>query len=133
MALHLRDRLRPWHGVMLIVLLAGIAVSLSRAETLTRDALFRAVLSGLFGLVIFQFTVGNVWGYAVEYYNTGGEWTDWPFLLPFVSAAVGGVAAGFYVGDPVAGAFTAFWVFVFVAAVVAVGSWLLVGYREADA
>jgi len=133
MALQLRDRLRPWHAVMLVVLLAGIAVSLSQSNELTGGAVLQAVLSGLLGLVLFQFTVGNVWGYAVEYHNTGGSWTDWPFLFPFVSAAVGGAAVGVWFGSAALGAWVAFWVFVVVAGVVAVGSWLVVGYRETGA
>ncbi|WP_251341361.1 hypothetical protein [Haloplanus halophilus] len=129
----LRDRLRPWHALMVLVLLAGTGVSLSRAGTVTGETLLRALLSGLVGLVLFQFTVGNVWGYAVEYYNAGGSWTDLPFLTPFGLAAVAGVAAGVRTGSVGVGAWVAFWVFVLVAAAVALGTWLLVGYREAGA
>jgi len=125
----LRDRLRPWHALMVVVLLAGIGVSLSRADAVTGATAVRALVSGLFGLVIFQFTVGNVWGYAVEYRNAGGSWTDRPFLAPFVTAGLAGVAAGVWTGSPGAGAWVAFWVFVLVAAAVAVGTWMLVGYR----
>lgn len=69
----LRDRLRPWHALMLVVFLVGSAGSLHRADTITAGTTFRAVVSGLFGLVPFQFTVGNGWGYAVEYHDTGGS------------------------------------------------------------
>ncbi|AZH24616.1 hypothetical protein [Haloplanus aerogenes] len=131
MALH--NRLRPWHGVMLVVFVAGTGLALLRAGTVTGGAILRAVLSGLFGLVVFQFTVGNVWGYAVEYYNTGGSWTDLPFLTPFVAAGVAVVATGIYVGNVAVAAWVAFWVFVIVAAVVALGAWFVAGYRDAGA
>jgi hypothetical protein len=126
----LRDRLRPWYALMLVVFLAGTAVSLLRADAPTGGVLFRAVLGGLFGLVLFQFTVGNVWGYAVEYYNAGGSWTDLPFLAPFVVAGVAGVGVAIRFDSLGAGAWAAFWVFVLVAAVVAVGAWFVTGYRE---
>ncbi|WP_248897785.1 hypothetical protein [Haloplanus halobius] len=125
----LRDRLRPWHALMLAVFVAGTIVSLLRADALTVATGFRAVLSGLLGLVVFQFTVGNIWGYAVEYRNAGGRWSDWPFLAPFIVAGVAGVAIGVYTGSVGAGAWAAFWVFVVVAALVAIGTWLVVGYR----
>ena len=72
-----------------------------------------AILTGLFAVVLLQFTVGNVWGYAVEYANAGGSWTDLPFLVPF--------GAGLWVG---------FWAFVVVAAVTAVGVWFRTGLAE---
>jgi len=127
----LRDRLRPWHGVMAAVFAVGTSISLLRAGTVTGGAAMRAVLVGLFGLVLFQFTVGNVWGYAVEYVNAGGSWTDLPFLAPFVAAAVAGVAVGVRFDSVGVGAWAAFWVFVVVAALVAVGAWFVAGYREA--
>ena len=127
----LRERLRPWHALMLAVFLVGTTVSLLRADTVTTGSAMRAVLSGLFGLVLFQFTVGNVWGYAVEYYNAGGSWTDVPFLTPFVVAAGTGVAAAVRTGSVGLGAWVAFWAFVIVAAVVALSAWFVAGYREA--
>jgi hypothetical protein len=116
---------------MLVVLAAGTGLSLWRADALTTATAFRALLTGLFGLVLFQFTVGNVWGYAVEYYNAGGSWTDPPFLAPFVVAVLGGGAAAVREGSVAVGAWVAFWLFVVAAAVLAVGAWLVVGYREA--
>jgi len=129
----LRDRLRPWHALMLAVFVVGTAISLLRAGTVTGDTVLRAVLSALFGLVIFQFTVGSVWGYAVEYANAGGQWTDLPFLVPFVVAGIAGVAVGVRSGSVGLGAWVAFWAFVIVAAVVALGAWFAAGYREAGA
>jgi hypothetical protein len=127
----LRDRLRPWHALMVVVFVAGTTTYLLDANSATGGTGVRAVVSGLFALVVFQFTVGNVWGYAVEYHNAGGRWTDLPFLMPFVTAAVAGVVAGVYAGSVLAGAWAAFWVFVLVAAVVAVGTWVVAGYTEA--
>ena len=127
----LRDRLRPWHGVMLAVFAVGTSISLLRAGTVTVETGLRAVLSGLLGLVVFQFTVGNVWGYAVEYHNAGGEWTDLPFLAPFVTAGVAGVGVAVRTGSAGLGAWVAFWAFVVVAAVVALGAWIVAGYRGA--
>jgi hypothetical protein len=118
---------------MVAVFLVGTAVVLLRAGNVTTQSMLRAVLSGLFGLLIFQFTVGNVWGYAVEYRNAGGEWTDLSFLTPFVAAGLAGVVVGVRTGSVGLAAWTAFWTFVVVAAVVAVGAWLAVGYRQADA
>jgi len=127
----LRDRLRPWHGVMLVVFLVGSSVSLTRADAVTTATVMRAVLSGLLGLLVFQFTVGNIWGYAVEYHNAGGEWSDLPFLVPFVAAGVAGVGVVVRTGSAGLGAWVAFWAFVIVAAVVALGAWFLAGYRGA--
>ncbi|WP_251329560.1 hypothetical protein [Haloplanus pelagicus] len=129
----LRDRRRPWHGLMVLVLVAGMGVSLSRAGTVTTRTAVGALVSGLFGLVIFQFTVGNVWGYAVEYHNAGGSWTDLPFLTPFGLAGLAGVVAGVWSGRAGLALWVAFWIFVIVAAAVAVGVWVLAGYRNAEA
>jgi hypothetical protein len=130
MTMALRDRLRPWHGVMLVVFAVGTSISLLRAGTATVETTLRAVLAGLLGLVVFQFTVGNVWGYAVEYHNAGGEWTDPPFLAPFVAAGVAGGGVAVRTGSAGLGAWVAFWAFVVVAAVVALGAWFVAGYRE---
>ncbi|MFB6196317.1 MAG: hypothetical protein ABEI80_09105 [Haloplanus sp.] len=113
-----------------VVFVVGTSMTLQRAGSVTGDAVVRAVLSGLLGLVIFQFTVGNVWGYAVEYHNAGGSWTDLPFLTPFAVAGVAGVATAVYTGSVGVGAWVAFWAFVVVAAVVALGAWFVAGYHE---
>lgn len=126
----LADRLRPWHGLMAGAFLVGAAVSLARADAYSPSAAFLAVLTGLFAVVVFQFTVGNVWAYAVEYVNAGGQWTDPPFLAPFAVAAGLGTLTLVTAGDLALAAWVAFWVFVLAAAAVAVGAWVLVGYRE---
>lgn len=132
----LHDRLRPWHGLMLAAFFVGAGVSLVESTpdlaAVSLDRAFLAVLSGLFAVVVFQFTVGNVWGYAVEYVNAGGSWTDPPFLAPFALAGVAGVAAGAWTGEVAVGAWAAFWAFVVGSAVVAVGAWVAVGYRESS-
>ncbi|WP_338741363.1 hypothetical protein [Haloplanus salilacus] len=127
----LQDRLRPWHALMVLVFLVGTTVVLLRTGSITTRSVLSAVVSGLFGLLVFQFTAGSVWGYAVEYHNTGGEWTDLPFLLPFAAAGLAGVVVGVRSGSVGAAAWTAFWAFVVVAAVVAVGAWVAAGYRQA--
>lgn len=129
----LRDRLRPWHALMVVVFLVGTAVVLLRVERLTTRSVLGAVLSGLFGLFVFQLTLGSVWGYAVEYHNAGGEWTDLPFLTPFVVAGLAGVVVGVSSGSVGVAAWTAFWAFVVVAALVAVVAWIVAGYRGAEA
>ncbi|QZP38859.1 hypothetical protein [Halobaculum magnesiiphilum] len=123
----LRDRLRPWHGLMLAVFLAGAGTRLMDGAR----PLF-AVLVGLFWLVIFQFTVGNVWGYAVEYRNAGGDWGDAAFVAPFAVAFLAGATLYAVSRNLGAAASAAFWVFVAATAVTAVVVNLLVGYREGD-
>lgn len=118
---------------MLAVFAVGAGSSLLRTGSVTVEAGFRAVLSGLFAVVVFQFTVGNVWSYAVEYHNAGGRWTDAPFLAPFAVATVTGVALGVRSGNAALAAWTAFWAFVVAAALVAVGVWFFVGYRGSTA
>ncbi len=119
---------------MMLVLLLGTGASLWRR---TGDptavgplVVLLAVTEGLLALVLFRFTVGNVWAYVVEYLNAGGSAVEAPVLLPLAAAGVVGVVAGF--GEGVAtGAWAALWAFVVVAGLVTVGVWARVGYREA--
>ncbi|MFC6824457.1 hypothetical protein [Halopelagius fulvigenes] len=131
--LFLRDRLRPWHALMLAVFLVGTAWTLRDVTPLSLSAVLVASFHGLLWLLGFQVTVGMLWAYAVEYYNAGGKWTDLPFVLPFGVALVVGVAVGvvFESGGGAVGA--AFWTFVVVAGLVAVVVWVRVGYRESVA
>jgi hypothetical protein len=135
----LRGRLRPWHGLLLVTFLAGVGFSLARRGSpggVALPDLLAAVLVGLFAVIVLQFTVGNVWGYAVEYANAGGSWTDAPFLAPFVVAALVLVAVllvnpGATTGPVVAAAlWSAFWGFVVAAAMVAIAVRFLSGYQE---
>lgn len=132
--LALRERLRPWHGLMLAVFLAGAAWSLSEtADPFSLPAAVFAVFSGLLWTVVFQFTVGFVWSYAVHYYNAGGSWTDLPFVLPFAVALVVGIGVGVAFENVGVGAWAAFWTFVVAASVVAAAVWFVLGYRESAA
>jgi hypothetical protein len=118
---------------MLTVFLLGTGISLFRAGSYASEAWFEAVVSGLFALVVFQFTVGNVWGYAVEYRNAGGRWSDSVFVAPFAVATLAAVALAVSTGDVWAGVWLGFWVFVVAAGVVAAGVWFAVGYRRSEA
>jgi hypothetical protein len=134
LALGLRDRLRPFHGLVALVFLLGTGASLWRRTgdptAVGPFVVLLAVTEGLLALVLFRFTVGTVWAYVVEYLNAGGSAAGAPVLLPFAAAGAVGVAAGF--GEGVAaGAWAAFWAFVVVAGLVTVGAWVRVGYREA--
>ncbi|SEO97656.1 hypothetical protein SAMN04487948_109108 [Halogranum amylolyticum] len=129
----LQTRLRPWHAVLVAVFLVGTGLSLFRAGDYAFADWFEAVVSGLLALLVFQFTVGNLWGYAVEYYNAGGEWTDPVFLAPFAVATLVGIAVGVWSESLATAAWGAFWVFVVAAGVVAAGAWFVVGYRRPDA
>lgn len=120
---------------MAAVLLLGVAASLWRRAGdpagLGYLTVLAAVTEGLLALVVFRFTVGNVWAYVVEYLNAGGSVTDAPLVLPFVAAGVVGAVAGLVEGVGAA-AWTAFWGFVVAAGVVTVGAWVRTGYREAS-
>lgn len=131
---------------MLVVFCVGAAGSVTQTNLDSTagfgpEAIFLPTLSGLLAVVVFQFTVGNVWGYAVEYRNAGGRWSDWAFLAPVLLTALAGAAvAAVRLGDDatlssalVAGGWAAFWVFVACAAVLYVATWLRVGYREGRA
>ncbi len=137
MSLHtsLRDGLRPWHALMLAVFLVGAARSIAASDLgvagIAPPDVLRPVVEGLLYVVVFQFTVGNVWGYAVEYRNAGGRWRDPPFLAPFVVTGVAAVATFAVTRDLWAAAGVAFWVFVLCAAVLAVAVEVFAGYRAA--
>jgi hypothetical protein len=124
---------------MLLAFLVGAGFSLARRGSpggIALVDLMSALLIGLFAVVLLQFTVGNVWGYAVEYANAGGSWTDWPFLVPFgagllVIVAVLVVNPGMTTVPVIAAAlWSGFWGFVIAAAVVALVVRVSLGYRE---
>ena len=131
----LRDRLRPWHGLMALTFLFGLGSSLAQAEQVAVNNVMLAVASGLLAVVVLQFTVGNVWAYAVEYANAGGSWTDAPFLVPFGVATLVAVGVLLVNGGPStasvvwAALWSAFWGFVVAAAVVALVVRFYSGYR----
>ena len=132
----LRDRLRPWHGLLALTFLVGVGFSLGQVEQVAVNNAMLAVLSGLLAVVVLQFTVGNVWAYAVEYANAGGSWTDAPFVLPFVVAGLVAVTMLLVNGGPTkvavvwAALWSAFWGFVVTAAVVALVVRFYTGYRQ---
>ncbi|MFC7069599.1 hypothetical protein [Halobaculum lipolyticum] len=138
MSLHdrLPDRLRPWHLLMLAVFVAGAGLSAARNAPFPAGVgiqdLVLFTIEGLFGLVIFQFTVGNVWAAAVEYRNAGGSWRDLPFLAPVVLAVFAAATLYAVSGNVGVAASAAFWVFVGATAVTAVAVNVVVGYTEAE-
>ena len=131
----LRDRFRPWHGLMGLTFLVGFGFSLAQVEQVAVNNAMLAVVSGLLAVVVLQFTVGNVWAYAVEYANAGGSWTDAPFLVPFGVATLVAVGVLLVNGGPStasvvwAALWSAFWGFVVAAAVVALVVRFYSGYR----
>lgn len=132
--LALRERLRPWHGLMFAAFLAGTARTLSNVtDPLSPSVVVLAAFNGLLWVLGFQVTVGMLWAYAVEYYNAGGNWTDLPFVLPLVVALVVGVAVGVTFESVGGAVWAAFWTFVVAAGLTAVVVWIRVGYRESAA
>lgn len=134
----LRDRLRPWYGLLALTFLVGFGFSLAEVEQIAVNNAMFAVISGLVAVVVLQFTVGNVWAYAVEYANAGGSWTDTPFVLPFVVAGLVAVTVLLVTAGPTTAAvlwaalWSGFWGFVATAAVVALTVRVYTGYREAQ-
>ena len=88
------------------------------------------VVSGLLTVVVVRFTVGNLWGYAVEYANAGGRWSDLPFLAS-VGGGVAAVTATYAVTRSLgAAAWAGFWMLVILAGVVAAS--FAAGYQESS-
>ncbi|WP_396612112.1 hypothetical protein ACH9L7_02170 [Haloferax sp. S1W] len=125
----LRNWFRPWHAVVFAVFAAGTAWSL-RGKPLELSTVLIAVAGGLFGAVVFQFTVGSVWAYIVEYANAGGKWTDGPFLVPFGIGLTTGAVTYVYEASVGAAAWAGFWAFVVSAAALAIIAQFYAGYRE---
>ncbi|RLM89835.1 hypothetical protein D3D02_08215 [Halobellus sp. Atlit-38R] len=140
MSLHqrFRDRLRPWHLLDLAAFLFGAGWSLWRNSagfetTPPLFALVTAIVSGLLAVVVLRFTLGNLWGYAVEYANAGGQWSDLAFLVPVGSGLAGVVVTYAVTTDLGAAAWAGFWTFAVVAGVVAVAVSFAAGYRGTSA
>ncbi len=119
---------------MLAVFVAGAGLSAARNAPFPAGVgvpeLVLFTIEGLFGLVIFQFTVGNVWAAAVEYRNAGGSWRDLPFLAPVGLAGAAGATLYAASGNVGVAASVAFWVFVGATGVIAVAVNVVVGYTE---
>ena len=143
----LADRLRPWYLLDAAAFLVGVVGSIQRASPgvdgltdlsliaitgISLLAAVTAVVSGLFAVIIFRVTVGNLWGYAVEYANAGGQWSDLPFLAPVGGGLVAVTATYAVTGRLGAAAWAGFWAFVVVAGVVAAVSFAA-GYRDSSA
>ena len=131
-----RDRFRPWYLLdALAFLLGAVSPPEVRPETMLRGGLSvlvlaTAVVSGLLGVLVLRFTLGNAWGYAVEYVNAGGAWTDAPLLAP-AAAGVGATAAVYVAtANPGAAVWTGFWAFAFAAFAAAVAVSFAAGYRQ---
>jgi len=134
-----RDRFRPWYLLDVLAFLFG-AVSLPgvRPVAMLREGsasveplvLASAVVTGLLGVVVLRFTLGNAWGYAVEYVNAGGSWTDGPLWAPAAAGTVAAVASYAATTNPGAAVWTGFWTFAFVAAAAAVAVSFAAGYRQ---
>jgi hypothetical protein len=134
-----RDRFRPWYLLdALAFLLGAVSPPGVRPEAMLREGLFSvdslvlatAVVSGLLGVIVLRFTLGNAWGYVVEYINAGGAWTDAPLWAP-AAAGVGATTAVYAVTTNVGAAvWTGFWAFAFAAFAAAVAVSFAAGYRQ---
>lgn len=133
----LSDRFRPWYLVDTAAFLFGAGESIRRASPavdgltdLSLIASVAGVVSGLLAVFVVRFTLGNLWGYAVEYANAGGQWSDLPFLVP-VGGGFVAVAATYAVTESLAAAaWAGFWMFVIVAGAVAVAVSFAAGYQK---
>ncbi|WP_336025021.1 hypothetical protein [Halobellus salinisoli] len=136
----LRDRFRPWYLLDIAAFLFGAVGSIQRSvsgfgdlPSLTPFAAVSAIIAGLLAVVVLRFTVGNLWGYAVEYANAGGQWSDLPFLVP-VGGGVAAVVLTYAVTTSLgAAAWAGFWTFAVVAGAVAIAVSFAAGYRESSA
>ena len=133
----LQSRLRPWHGLMATVFVLGAGSSLLRADAFTLRSAMLATVTGLFGVVVFQFTVGTAWASAVEYRNAGGRWTDLAFVAPFGVGLVAAAASLSVAPRPtLAAVASALWagvvVFAVAMAVTSLVVQILVGYRDSQ-
>jgi hypothetical protein len=133
-----RDRLRPWYLLDVLAFLFGAAStprvdagSIIRGGALPDTLLVvSAVVSGLLGVIVLRFTLGNAWAYAVEYVDAGGSWTDGPLWAPAAAGAVAGVASYAATTSVGAAVWTGFWTFAFAAGVAAVAVSFVTGYRQ---
>ena len=133
-----RDRIRPWYLLDALAFLFGAASTPGlRLEAMLRgdaspDALVlvTATVAGLLGVIVLRFTLGNAWGYVVEYINAGGAWTDAPIWAPAAAGTVAAVASYAATTNLGAAVWTGFWVFAFAAFAAAVAVSFAAGYRQ---
>ncbi|MBB6645209.1 hypothetical protein [Halobellus ruber] len=133
-------RFRPWYLLdALAFLLGAVSHPTVRPGAILGDgpgspdpvALVTAVAAGLLGVVVVRFTLGNAWGYAVEYVDAGGSWTDGPLWAPAAAGTVAGVASYAATTNLGAAVWTGFWTFAFAAGAAAVAVSFAAGYRDA--
>ena len=144
----LSDRVRPWHLLDVAAFLFGAVGSIQRATPgvdgltglpvvaitgISLLAAVTAVVSGLFAVVVLRVTVGSLWGYAVEYTNAGGQWSDRPLLVPVGSGLVAVVATYAVTERLGAAAWAGVAAFALAAGVVAVAASFAAGYRDSAA
>ena len=144
----LSDRRRPWYLLDAAAFLFGAVGSIQRASpsvneladlslvAITGVSLFAAVtavVSGLLAVVVFRFTAGTLWGYAVEYANAGGQWSDLPVLAPIGGGLIATAATYAVTERLAAAAWAGFWTFALAAGVVAVAVSFAAGYRDSTA
>ena len=134
----IHDRFRPWYLLDVVAFLFGVAsppdvrpAAILRGVPPDTLVLVEAAVSGLLGVVVLRFTVGTAWGYAVEYVDAGGSWTDGPLWAPAAAGAVAAVASSAATTTVGAAVWTGFWVFAFVAGAAAVAVSFAAGYRDA--
>lgn len=132
-----RDRLRPWYLLDVVAFLFGVAslsdvqpAAILRGVTPDTLVLVEAVVSGLLGVVVLRFTLGNAWVYAVEYVDAGGSWVDGPLWAPAAAGTVAGVASYAATSNLGAAVWTGFWAFAFAAGAAAVAVSFVTGYRQ---
>ena len=137
----LRDRVEPWHALLIVAFLVGAGGSVlgNTAAGVGVMIVLTAVLSGLLWAFTVYVFVGTFRNYVTSYAETGGSLWDPRFLAPF---AVGGVAAAAALGwqltdaefawPMVTDALTVgFWAFVLSMIVMLTASYVVAGYREA--
>jgi hypothetical protein len=131
-----RDRFRPWYVLDVAAFLFGFGGSLERSAgaavlpSLEPFDVVVATVVGLFVVVIFRLTVGNLWAYAVEYANAGGQWTDLPFLVPIGGGVTAAAVTYAATADLGAAAWAGFWTFAVVAGIVAIAISFAAGYHN---
>jgi hypothetical protein len=112
------------------VFVVAAGASLSRAGGLSVTTGVQALLVGVGAAFVCHLAAASGWHFAAAYRDRGGATTDAGFLLPFVAAALAGVAAGALSRDLVTAGWLAFWTFAGAVGVLGVVLWVHEGYLE---